>query len=128
MYICVVCIYTILMIRILLSGCCPTFPPPIFLISLLYCLEINALIKAAKTYVHTHKYLCMCMHTHTHTHTHMHVHTYTYIYGTAQLELHFSMRGTTRILHCIPITCLHGIRLLLVWNVHVSWKYTRVST
>ena len=38
------------------------------------------------------------------------------------------MHGTTWILHCIPVMCLRGTHLLLVWNVHVSWKYTRVST
>ena len=37
-------------------------------------------------------------------------------------------RGTTRILHCIPVTFLHRPRLLTGCNVHVSWKYTRGST
>ena len=36
--------------------------------------------------------------------------------------------GTTRILQCIPVTCLRGPRLLVACNVHVSWKYTRGST
>ena len=37
-------------------------------------------------------------------------------------------RGTTRILHCIPVTCLRRPRLLIACNVHVSWKYMRGST
>ena len=40
----------------------------------------------------------------------------------------FCTHGTTRILHCIPVTCLCGTHLLLTWNVHISWKYTHVST
>ena len=38
------------------------------------------------------------------------------------------LRGTTRILHCIPVTCLRGPHLLIACNVHVSWKYMRGST
>ena len=38
------------------------------------------------------------------------------------------LRGTTTILQCIPVTCLHGPRLLMSCNVHVSWKYTRGNT
>ena len=36
--------------------------------------------------------------------------------------------GTTKILQCIPVTCLHGPHLLVSCNVHVSWKYTHGST
>ena len=36
------------------------------------------------------------------------------------------MRGITRTLTCIPVTCLRGPRLLIAWNAHVSW-YTRVE-
>ena len=38
------------------------------------------------------------------------------------------LRGTTTILHCIPVTCLRGPRLFMSCNVHVSWKYTHGST
>ena len=37
-------------------------------------------------------------------------------------------RGTTRKICCIPITCLCGPCLLIVCNVHVSWKHTHGST
>ena len=36
--------------------------------------------------------------------------------------------GTTTILQCIPVKCLHGPRLLMSCNVHVLWNYTRGST
>ena len=41
--------------------------------------------------------------------------------------------GTTKLLHCIPVTCLCGPRLLIVCNMHVScnlhvWKYMREYT
>ena len=43
------------------------------------------------------------------------------------------MRGTMKLLHCIPITCLRGPRLLIACNMHVScnlhmWKYTHEYT
>ena len=41
---------------------------------------------------------------------------------------HVILRGTTTILQCIPVTCLHGPRLLVSCNVHVSWKYTCGNT
>ena len=41
---------------------------------------------------------------------------------------HMIMHGTTRILHCVPVTCLHGPCLLIACNVHVSWKYMHRST
>ena len=51
-------------------------------------------------------------------------------YGTAQLQLHFYIRDfacTMIILHCIPITCLHGPCLLVSCNVCLvevhAWKY-----
>ena len=35
--------------------------------------------------------------------------------------------GTTVILQCIPIMCLHVPRLLVSCNVHISWQHTRGS-
>ena len=37
-------------------------------------------------------------------------------------------RGTTTILQCIPVTCLHGPHLLMSCNIHILWKYTHEST
>ena len=51
--------------------------------------------------------------------------------GTVPLNYNFTItrvitRGITRTITCIPVTCLRGPRLLIAWNVHVSW-YTRVE-
>ena len=68
-------------------------------------------------YIYVCTYMC--------THGHMYISTVQFNYNFIFTRMY--TRGTTRKLHCIPVTCFRGPRFLVACNMHVScnlsWKH-----